>query len=449
MHTPHEAQVIFGLDPLWFAGSLFVLTYLLIITERLNRAIISLSAACLMILGGVLTQEAAFEGVDFNTLGLLTGMMIIVGITKNSGVFQYLAIWAAKRVNADPWGILVMLSVVTAVLSALLDNVTTVLLIVPVTLLITDALKINAYPYLFTLIFASNIGGTATLIGDPPNIMIGSAVGLGFNDFLFNLAPITLVIMPLTLLPIYLIWGKGLKTNRENRRKVMDYREQDAITDTRLLKQSLFVLALVLVGFTLGHGFNLQPATVAMSGAALLLILDNLPRNAHKQSSEVHKAFCEVEWITIFFFIGLFIAVYAVETTGLLEMLAHQVVELTGGDRMVTAISIIWVSAVASAIVDNIPFVATMIPLIESMETTFGGAEQLMPLWWSLALGSCLGGNGSLVGASANLIVAGFAERDGQPIRFLPFMLMAFPLMLLSILVSTLYVYFRRMSRLR
>ncbi len=443
MQIPHEAHLVFGIDAAWYAGSLFVLTYALIVTERLNRAIIALSAACLMILGGVLTQRAAFEGVDFNTLGLLTGMMVIVGIAKNSGVFQFLAIWSVKRVNADPWGMLVMLVVVTAVLSALLDNVTTVLLIVPVTLLMTGELKIDPYPYLFAEIFASNIGGTATLIGDPPNIMIGSAVGLSFNDFLIHLMPITLVILPLTLIPIYLIWGRGLHATPESRRKVLNYQERDAITDPRLLKQSLLVMALVLAGFVLGHDMGLQPATVAMSGAALLLILDNLPRDSEKQSHAVHRAFCEVEWITIFFFIGLFIVVYGVETTGLLEMIAHKVIELTGGDRAVTAISILWVSAVASAIVDNIPFVATMIPLIESMQPTFGGADQLMPIWWSLALGACLGGNGSLVGASANLIVAGFAERSGQPIRFLRFMLMAFPLMLMSILVSTVYVYLR------
>lgn len=443
MQLAHETHVILGMNPAWYAGILFILTYVLIVTERLNRAIISLSAATLMILGGVMTQEAAFHGVDFNTLGLLTGMMVIVGITKNSGIFQYLAIWAAKLVDARPWGILVMLMVVTAVLSALLDNVTTVLLIAPVTLLITDALKINPYPFLFAEIFSSNIGGTATLIGDPPNIMIGSAVGLGFNDFLFNLAPIVLVILPLTVLPIYLIWGRKLSATAESREKVMDYRERDAIKNPRLLKQSLFVLTLVLTGFILGHDYHLMPATVAMFGAALLLILDNLPRNAHDQSQNVHKAFCEVEWTTIFFFIGLFIVVYGVETTGLLETLAHQVMELTGGDRTVTAIAILWVSAVASAIVDNIPFVATMIPLIENMGPALGGPEQLMPLWWSLALGSCLGGNGSLVGASANLIVAGFAERHGQPIRFLPFMLVAFPLMLASILISSVYVYFR------
>jgi Na+/H+ antiporter NhaD/arsenite permease-like protein len=223
----------------------------------------------------------------------------------------------------------------------------------------------------------------------------------------------------------------------------MAYREQDAITDTRLLKQSLFVIALVLVGFTIGHQYHLQPATVAMSGAALLLVLNNFPLNSKEQSKTVQKTFCEVEWVTIFFFIGLFIVVYGLETTGLLEMLAHRVIDLTGGDLAVTAIAIMWVSAVASAVVDNIPFVATMIPLIENMTETFGGTEQLMPVWWSLALGSCLGGNGSLIGASANLIVAGFAERAGQQIRFLPFMLAAFPLMLMSILISSVYLYLR------
>ncbi|PLY14859.1 MAG: hypothetical protein C0631_09675 [Sedimenticola sp.] len=444
MHNPELAtQIIFGIDPVWYAGSLFVLTYLMIMTERLNRAVVAISAACLMIIGGVLTQQAAFQGVDFNTLGLLTGMMMIVGITKNSGVFQFLAIWSVKRVNADPWGVLVMLVLVTAVLSAFLDNVTTVLLIAPVTLLITDTLKVNAYPYLFSEIFASNIGGTATLIGDPPNIMIGSATSLGFNDFIINLAPIVVVILAVTLVPIYLIWGRRIKTDPALQERVMKYRERDAIKDPRLLKQSLLVLALVMFGFIQGHSLQLQPATVAMFGAAMLLVLHILPKPANKQSELVHTTFCDVEWTTLFFFIGLFIVVYGVETTGILEQVAHKVLSLTGGDRATTAITILWVSAVASAIVDNIPFVATMIPLIKSMAVSFGGIQELQPLWWSLALGSCLGGNGSLVGASANLIVAGFAERSGQRIRFLPFMLGAFPLMLLSILISSFYLHWR------
>jgi len=436
-------NVVFGLDPVWVAGTLFVGTYLLIMLERVNRAIIALLAAGLMILCGVLTQDAAIEGIDFNTIGLLTGMMIIIAITRQSGVFQYLAIWSAKRVRADPWGVLVMLTLVTAVLSALLDNVTTVLLIAPVTLLITEELKVSAYPYLFAEIFASNIGGTATLIGDPPNIMIGSAVGLSFNDFLVNLGPIVLLIMPVTLIPIYLIWGRKLKSSPENRQRVMNFHEAEAITDPTLLWQSMLVLALVVAGFMMAHQIDKQPATIAMFGAALLLLLNNLPRHITDQSHHVHKTCGEVEWITIFFFIGLFVVVYGVESTGILETLAHEVLALTGGDLAVTAIAVIWVSAIASAIVDNIPFVATMIPLIENMGPSLGGQEQLVPLWWSLALGSCLGGNGSLVGASANLIVAGFAERSGQPIRFMPFMLMAFPLMLLSIVISSIYVYLR------
>ncbi len=438
-----EAGIVFGLDPMWYAVSLFALTYFLIITEWLNRAIVALAVACLMILGGVITQQAAFEGVDFNTLGLLTGMMLIVGIAKNSGMFQFVAIWGAKKVQARPWPLLVVLTSVTAIFSALLDNVTTVLLIAPVTLLITDELRLTPYPYLFAEIFASNIGGTATLIGDPPNIMIGSATGLTFNEFLLNLGPIAAIIFALLLLPLYLIWGRKLHADKALRARVMAYDERASITDTRLLKQSLLVLALVMTGFIFAHEIGLQPATIAVSGAALLLILDNLPRSAEQQSKSVGKAFNEVEWTTIFFFIGLFIVVHAVETTGALERLAGSIVELTAGNLTVTALAIMWVSAIASSIIDNIPFVATMIPMIEDMASTFGGAEQLKPLWWSLALGSCLGGNGSLVGASANLIVAGFAERVGQPIRFLPFMLMAFPLMLLSIAASSLYVWLR------
>lgn len=442
-HEMEMIEVVFGLDPQWYAGILFVLAYLLIMTERINRAIISLSAAGLMILGGVLTQEAAIRGIDFNTIGLLTGMMIIVAITRKSGVFQYLAIWSAKLVKASPWGILIMLTLVTAMLSALLDNVTTVLLIAPVTLLITDELDVKPYPYLFAQIFASNIGGTATLIGDPPNIMIGSAVGLSFNDFLFNLGPIVAALLPAMLLPIYMIWGRNLTTSPQNRQRVMDFQEADAITDKRLLKQSLFVLALVISGFILAHNMGQEPATIAMFGAAMLLLLSNLPRSASEQTEEIDAVFAQVEWITIFFFIGLFIIVYAVETTGLLGLLAHEVLAITKGDAHNTTLLILWVSAVASAVVDNIPFVATMIPLIQNMAPSLGGHDALMPLWWALALGSCLGGNGSLIGASANLIVAGFAERSGHPIRFMPFLVIAFPLMLASIAICSVYIYLR------
>jgi Na+/H+ antiporter NhaD/arsenite permease-like protein len=445
MHSEQEfvSHVIFGWDPLWVSTILFIVTYVIIVTEKVNRAIVSGLGAGLMITLGVLNQEQAVAGVDFNTLGLLTGMMVIVAITRRCGIFQYVAIWSAKKVEARPWGILLMLSVVTAVFSALLDNVTTVLLIAPVTLLITEELKVHPYPYLFAEIFASNIGGTATLIGDPPNIMIGSAVGLTFNDFLLNLAPITPVIMVATLIVIYFLWGKGLHATADARRRIMRFRERDAITDVVLLKKSLSVLALVVTGFVLAHPLRLEPATIAMFGAGLLLLLNNIGREAEEQSEDVHHSFGEVEWVTIFFFVGLFIVVSGIEHAGLLEMLANWVLGLTGGDMTVTAIAIIWVSSIASAIVDNIPFVATMIPMIESMAPTFGGADNLMPLWWSLALGACLGGNGSLIGASANLIVAGFAERAGHRIKFLSFMAMAFPLMLMSIVIATGYVYLR------
>ena len=436
-------HVIFGWDPLWVSTILFIVTYAVIVTERVNRAIVSLLGAGLMITTGILNQEMAVRGVDFNTLGLLTGMMVIVAITRRCGVFQFVAVWSAKKVQARPWGILVMLSIVTAVFSALLDNVTTVLLIAPVTLLITEELKVNPYPFLFAEIFASNIGGTATLIGDPPNIMIGSAVGLSFNDFVVNLAPITPLILVLTLIIIYFIWGRSMRASPENRRRVMDFNELEAITDVRLLKQSLAVLALVILGFVMAHPLHPEPATIAMFGAALLLLLSNLPNNAEEQSENVHHTFGEVEWVTIFFFVGLFIVVHGIEHAGLLNILADKVLQLTGGDMTNTALAILWVSAVASAIVDNIPFVATMIPMINAMASTFGGADALMPLWWSLALGACLGGNGSLIGASANLIVAGFAERAGHRIRFLPFMFMAFPLMLISIVIASGYVLLR------
>ncbi|UCB55815.1 MAG: ArsB/NhaD family transporter [Thiotrichales bacterium] len=445
MHVESEqaAQIVFGWDPLWVSSILFIATYAVIVTEKVNRAIVSLLGASLMITLGVLNQETAASGVDFNTLGLLTGMMVIVAITRRSGVFQFVAVWSAKKVQARPWGILLMLSVVTAVFSALLDNVTTVLLIAPVTLLICQELNTSPYPFLLAQIFASNIGGTATLIGDPPNIMIGSAVNLSFNDFLLNLAPIVPLILLVTLGVIYVVWGRHMQASDETRERIMRFREREAITDVPLLKKSLFVLTLVIVSFVMAEPLHLEPATIAMFGAALLLLLSNLTNKAEEQSENVHTTFGEVEWVTIFFFIGLFIVVKGIEEAGVLKILADRVLDLTGGDLAITSMAILWVSAIASAIVDNIPFVATMIPLIKSMAPGFGGAEYLMPLWWSLALGACLGGNGSLIGASANLIVAGFAERAGHRIHFLQFMAFAFPLMLVTILIASVYVYLR------
>lgn len=442
MAHPAAAGAIFGLSPLLVSLAIFVLTYAVIVTEKINRSVVALLGAGLMVFAGVLNQAEAFRGIDLNTISLLTGMMVIVAITQKSGVFQYVAVKAAKLVKADPWGLLVMLSLVTALFSALLDNVTTVLLIAPVTLLITDALRISPYPYLFSVIFASNIGGTSTLIGDPPNIMIGSAAGLTFNDFLFHLAPVVIVVMLLTLVPIYFIWGRKIAASAEDRALVMAFNERDSITDARLLKQALFVIALVIAGFVLAHAIGQEPGTIAMFGAALLLLLRVYDQQAEEQSHAIQRTFSEVEWITIFFFIGLFVVVAGIEKAGALEWLAHKIVDWTGGNFTATAYTILWVSAVLSSVVDNIPFVATMIPVIHSMGSVFT-PQQVETLWWSLSLGACLGGNGTLVGASANLVVAGLAERAGHPIRFIPFMLMAFPLMLGSVIVSSLYLWLR------
>ena len=439
----HGSGEVASAGSMWLAAILFLITYGVVMSEKINRAIVALVAAGLMIILGVINQEAAIRGIDFNTIGLLVGMMVIVAITRQSGIFQYLAVWSAKKVNANPWGILVMISLVTATTSAFLDNVTTVLLVVPVTLLITEELKVKPYPYLFAMIFSSNIGGTATLIGDPPNIMIGSATGLTFNDFAYNLAPVVFVIIAATLIPIYFIWGRHLRATPEDRQRVMQFNEHEAITDRRLLKQCLLVIGLVIAGFVFARFLGLEAATVAMTGAALLLLLANFGHDAEHQSKHVLDAFNEVEWITIFFFVGLFIVVHGVDGTGLLKLLADKMLALTGGDLSATAMVILWSSAILSAIIDNIPFVATMIPLIKAMAPTFGGPEGLLPLWWALSLGACLGGNGTLIGASANLVVAGFAERAGQPIRFVQYTLMAFPIMLMSIAISMVYLYWR------
>ncbi len=442
----HASSVIFGMDPTWMAVSILLIVYAFIMAEKFNRAVLSLLGAGLMILCGVITQQQAIAGIDFNTIGLLTGMMVIVAISQKTGMFQYVAIKAAKAVKGNPWGILVMLSIVTAVFSAFLDNVTTVLLIAPVTLLITDALGVRPYPYLFAQILASNVGGTATLIGDPPNIMIGSAANLSFMDFLLNLAPITPVIFLMMIVAIWFMFGRDLHATDENKALVMRFDENEAIKDVPLLKKSLMVLFLVITGFTMAHSLHLEPASIAMFGAALLLLLQTFGQTLEEKDHAYEGIMADVEWTTIFFFVGLFIVVTGVEHTGVIEMLASKTLELTGGDFNATVGAILWVSAIASALIDNIPFVATMIPLIQSMAPSFGGADAIVPLWWALALGACLGGNGSLIGASANLIVAGFAQRAGHPIQFLVFMKHAFGLMLISIAIAHVYIYFRYLS---
>ena len=428
---------------MWVSTCVLAITYATIMSEKVNRSIVALVGAGVMILIGVLDQDEAIKGIDWNTIGLLTGMMILVSISRRSGMFQYLAIWSAKAAKAHPAGILFILQITTAVLSAFLDNVTTVLLIVPVTLAICTTLKVPAYPYLFAEIFASNIGGTATLIGDPPNILIGSQVGLTFNDFVFHLTPVIVIVMVVQAVIIHFIWGKDLKASHDAEARVMAMNAANSILDWMLLKQSLVILTLVMIAFVLARPLHLEPATIAMIGAAVLMLLDNWAHHTEKAAHNIHQTFGDVEWITIFFFIGLFVVVHGVDVGGLLNLLANKLVAATGGNMAHAGYAILWSSAVLSAIVDNIPFVATMIPLIKNMAPAFGGADHIQPLWWCLSLGACLGGNGTLIGASANLTVAGIGDRNGVPFSFITYTLYAFPMMIVSVAICHVYVWWR------
>lgn len=414
---------------------IFVAAYALIISEKIHRTIIGICGAMLMILLGIINQETAIHHIDFNTLGLLMGMMVIVNITSETGLFNYLAIWAAKKVEAKPISLLVALSLLTAVCSALLDNVTTVLLTVPITFSITKQLNVDVKPFLIAQILASNIGGTATLIGDPPNIMIGSAVKeLTFAAFIENLAIISIINLIIITVIFVLLYRKHLTTKPELKALVMQENEWDELKDIPLLKKCLFVLGLVILMFFLHSLTGLESSLIAIAGAFLLLLLVG-------KEEFVEHAMHGVEWPTIFFFIGLFIAVGGLVETGVIRDLAVQGVNLTGGDVTKTSMLVLWMSAIVSAFLDNIPFVATMIPLIQDMGSM--GVSNLEPVWWSLALGACLGGNGTIIGASANVIVAGMAAERGVPMTFVRFMMVGFPLMILTILTSTVYVYLR------
>jgi Na+/H+ antiporter NhaD/arsenite permease-like protein len=442
--APHASSVVFGLSPMWVASFVLVLTYLLVITERLNRSIIALLGGGVMIVSGVLSQDEAIAGIDFNTIALLTGMMVLVSISRRCGMFEYLAIWSAKKGRAQPWAMLLILSLTTAVLSAFLDNVTTVLLVAPVTLAVTRQLDVPPYPFLFAEIFAANIGGTATLIGDPPNIIIGSAAGLSFDDFVLHLTPVIIVVMAAQLLAMHLIWGRAMQATDAARARIMALDEDATITDWPLLRYSLIVIGAVTLCFVFARMLHLEPGTIALLGAAVLMLLHNIEHHAEKekQSAKVTETFNEVDWITIFFFVGLFIVVHGFDVAGAIGILSRQLLAATGGDFAATAYAILWGSAVLSAIVDNIPFVATMIPLIKAMAPAFG-AEHLQPLWWALSLGACLGGNGTLIGASANLTVAGIAERNGIAFSFLAYTKYAFGLMLLSVAICHAYLWLR------
>ena len=411
---------------------IFIVSYAIIISEKIHRTVIALAGAALMIILGVINQEQAIEGVDFNTLGLLIGMMVIVDIAKNSGVFQFVAIWAARVGKGKPIAIFVLLGIITAVFSAILDNVTTVLLMVPVTFVIANNLKVNPKPYLFGAILLANIGGTATLIGDPPNILIGSAAGLSFNDFIVNLAPASILVCIVTLAILFFWYRKDLITTPEAQAKIMRFNPRDAITDKSLLFRSLFVIGLVLIGFITHNITHFEGATIALAGAALLLILTLNEPDHHLKNAE---------WTTIFFFIGLFILVSGLEHIGVIGFLAEKLLAATQGNMVSTTLVVLWGSAILSAIVDNIPFVATMIPLIKDVGAISG--LTLAPLWWALALGADIGGNATLIGASANVVVSGMAEKEGHRIGFVEYMKVALPLTVVAMIICTGYVYFR------
>lgn len=415
---------------IWFAGILFLIVYAIIITEKIHRTVIALFGATLLLVLGIVTQhEAVTKYIDFNTIGLLFGMMVIVAITRKSGVFEYAAIKAAHSTGGDPVKTMMALAAVTAVASAFLDNVTTVLLVVPVTISICKVLDINPVPIFVAEIMASNIGGTATLIGDPPNIMIGSAAGLGFMDFVKNLTPVIIVVFIVTIFLLKHIYKKKLHATEENKGKLMAMNPSDAIEDQALLKKSMTVVALVILGFIMHQTLGLESAAIALFGASLLMLIT-------REAPE--EVLLSVEWDVLFFFIGLFILVGGLEKTGIIEDMARKAVSLTQGNLSLSTMLILWFSAIASAFIDNIPFVATFIPLIKEMGQI--GHMNVMPLWWALSLGACLGGNGTIIGASANVIVSGIAAREGHPMGFIRYMKVAFPLMLISIVICMVYL---------
>jgi len=412
------------------AGTIFIIAYILIIWDKFDRTVIALSGAVLMILCRILSQKTAFKEVDYNTLGLLISMMVIVMIAKRTGIFEYLAIKVVKIAKGEPIRILLLISIVTGIVSAALDNVTTILLILPITLSIAKDLHINPIPFIISSIFASNVGGTATLIGDPPNIMIGSATNLDFMDFIKNDAPITIPILFLTTYIFVLIYKKKLVASAEVKKSLMKSDETKSIKDKKLLFKFTVVMILTLIGFIF-HGFlHFESATIAITGAVFLLLISGL---------RPEKILHEVEWKTIFFFVGLFIMVGGIKEAGIIKLLAQGVIDLTKGELVLTTLAILWVSAIASAFIDNIPFVATMIPLIKDLGALSG--IDLTPLWWALSLGACLGGNGTIIGASANVVATGIAEEHGHKITFKNYFKIAFPLMLLTLIICTVYLY--------
>ena len=391
----------------------------------------AVAGALLLILTGVLSVESGFSYVDLNTLGVLIGMMLFVAVVKNSGIFEYIAIKAAKIAKGRPWPLMVLFALITAVLSAFLDNVTTVLLIGPMTLAITSMLRINPIPFFMTQIMASNIGGTATLIGDPPNIMIGSAAGLSFTDFITNTGVAVLFVLAATIVCFYFIYGRKLHVEPEAMDSILQLDENKAIKDRSLLIKSVVMILLVVFGFVFHSQLHLESCTIALTAAAVMLLIGR---------QDVEEIVAGVEWTTILFFTGLFIVVGGLQETGVIQILANGLMDLTEGHMTLTILLILWVSAIVSSFLDNIPFVATLIPLILTMQSS---GVDVTPLWWAVSLGACLGGNGTLIGASANVVLSGISNRHGFPITFASYFKVGFPLMLVSVAISTVFLLLR------
>ena len=410
---------------------IFLVTMAAIMTEKLHRTVAAVAGALLLILTGVLSVESGFSYVDLNTLGVLIGMMLFVAVVKNSGIFEYIAIKAAKIAKGRPWPLMVLFALITAVLSAFLDNVTTVLLIGPMTLAITSMLRINPVPFFMTQIMASNIGGTATLIGDPPNIMIGSAAGLSFTDFITNTGVAVLFVLAATIVCFYFIYGRKLHVEPEAMDSILQLDENKAIKDRSLLIKSVVMILLVVFGFVFHSQLHLESCTIALTAAAVMLLIGR---------QDVEEIVAGVEWTTILFFTGLFIVVGGLQETGVIQILANGLMDLTEGHMTLTILLILWVSAIVSSFLDNIPFVATLIPLILTMQSS---GVDVTPLWWAVSLGACLGGNGTLIGASANVVLSGISNRHGFPITFASYFKVGFPLMLVSVAISTVFLLLR------
>ncbi len=406
----------------------FVVVMALVVSEKIHRALAALLGAVALLIIGVIDFEMGMESIDFNTLGVLCGMMMFVGVIKESGLFEFVAVWSAKLCKGDPWKIMLALAVITAVFSAFLDNVTTVLLIGPMTIMLCRTLKIDAVPFLIVEILASNIGGTATLIGDPPNIMIGSEAGITFAEFVRYDAPVVVVIMVVLIPVYYFLFGRKLSVTEENKLEVMALNADDMIKDKALFKKSIVMIVLVAAAFMLHGVIHMETSVIALTAAAIMTLISG---------RDLEVAIEGIEWGTIGFFLGLFMVVGGMEHTGVIEMLGHAIINVTGGDVMLMMLVILWASALLSAILDNIPFVATMIPILLVMEAS---GIDVYPLWWALSLGACLGGNGTLVGASANVVLSGIANKEGYNITFMGFTKIAFPLMILTIVISTVYL---------